>query len=129
GRSRVPLCFQVPLVGLSRARPSLKRLGRCQDRRAQAGVASHGKSQFVVRRPQRLPALRDGRGWGTARALDMDNADMAQRRMREICAGIALASGAQIDVDYDQAQPVTFNTQSEAAFAASVAREVAGAVN
>ncbi len=67
--------------------------------------------------------------WGTTRALDMENAEMAQRRVREICAGIALASGAQIEVDYDQAHPVTLNTPAEAAFAASIAREVAGSVD
>ncbi|MEO3389146.1 M20 aminoacylase family protein [Mesorhizobium sp. CAU 1741] len=67
--------------------------------------------------------------WGTTRALDMDDAAMAQRRIREICAGLATASGAQIEVDYDQAHPVTFNTPEEADFVAGIARDIAGTVD
>lgn len=67
--------------------------------------------------------------WGTTRALDMDNAAMAERRIGEICAGIAKATGAQIEVDYSQAHPVTFNQPEEAEFVARVAEEVAGSVD
>jgi amidohydrolase len=67
--------------------------------------------------------------WGTTRALDMDNAAMAERRIRELCAGIAKATGAQIEVDYSQAHPVTFNQPAEAEFVARVAEEVAGSVD
>lgn len=67
--------------------------------------------------------------WGTVRALDMDNAAMAERRIGEICAGIATATGAEIALEYQQGHPVTFNRAEEAAFAAGVAREVAGKVD
>ena len=46
--------------------------------------------------------------------------------MREICAGFAAASGAEVEIDYIQGHPVTANTPEEAALAAGVAREVAG---
>jgi hippurate hydrolase len=64
--------------------------------------------------------------WGTTRALDMDDARRAERRVREICAGIAAANGAGVEIDYVQGHPVTANVPDEAALAASVAREVAG---
>lgn len=64
---------------------------------------------------------------GTTRALDMDDAAMAARRIREIAAGVAAAHGATASVDYDQAHPVTLNPPAEAALAERVARDVAGA--
>jgi hippurate hydrolase len=64
--------------------------------------------------------------WGTTRALEMEDARRAERRVREICAGFAAASGAEIEIDYIQGHPVTANTPDEAALAAGVAREVAG---
>jgi amidohydrolase len=67
--------------------------------------------------------------WGTTRALDMADAARAERRIGEICAGIAAAHGATAEVDYNQAVPVTVNDESEARFAAEVAREVAGDVD
>lgn len=67
--------------------------------------------------------------WGTTRALDMDNAAMAERRIGEICDGIAMATGAEIVMEYDQAHPVTFNRPEEAEFVAGVAGEVAGTVD
>ena len=67
--------------------------------------------------------------WGTTRALDMENAAMAERRIGEVCAGIAKATGAEIEIDYSQARPVTFNRPEEADFVAQVAQEVAGTVD
>lgn len=67
--------------------------------------------------------------WGTTRALDMENAAMAERRIGEVCAGIAKATGAEIEIDYSQAHPVTFNRPEEADFVAQVAQEVAGTVD
>lgn len=63
---------------------------------------------------------------GTVRTLRKEMAELAERRMREISAGIAAAHGAQITVDYDNNYPVTFNDPAEAAFAEQVAIEVAG---
>jgi len=67
--------------------------------------------------------------WGTTRALDMDDAERAERRIGEICAGIAAAHGATAEVDYHQAVPVTINDVEQTSFVAGVAREVAGDAN
>ena len=67
--------------------------------------------------------------WGTTRALDMDDAERAERRITEICTGIAAAHGASAEVDYHQAVPVTVNNAEKAAFAAGIARAVAGEAN
>ena len=67
--------------------------------------------------------------WGTVRTLDMADAERAQRRVREICTGISVATGAEIKVDYLQALATTLNTPEEATFAAQVARDIAGTVD
>ena len=64
--------------------------------------------------------------WGTTRALTMDDARMGERRIREICAGIAAASGTSIDVDYLQGPPPVANPAAMAAQAVLAALEVAG---
>ncbi len=66
---------------------------------------------------------------GTVRTLKKDvNAD-AESRMRAICAGVAAAHGATVEVDYDSNYPVTFNHADETAFASAIASEIAGAAN
>ncbi|WP_025030237.1 M20 aminoacylase family protein [Nitratireductor aquibiodomus] len=66
---------------------------------------------------------------GTVRTLKKDvNAD-AESRMRTICAGVAAAHGATVEVDYDSNYPVTFNHADETAFASAIASEIAGAAN
>jgi len=66
---------------------------------------------------------------GTVRTLKTAvNAD-AESRMRAICAGVAAAHGAEVEVEYDANYPVTFNHAGETAFAGAVASEVAGAAN
>ena len=67
--------------------------------------------------------------WGTVRALDMDDAARAERRVGEICDGVGLATGTDIVLDYLQAHPVTFNRPEEAEFVARVAGEVSGSVD
>jgi hippurate hydrolase len=63
---------------------------------------------------------------GTVRTLKKEMARTAEARMRAICAGLATAFGATIDLDYDANYPVTFNHAEETAFAADVAAAVAG---
>ncbi|WP_404934313.1 M20 aminoacylase family protein [Nitratireductor sp. L15S-10] len=66
---------------------------------------------------------------GTVRTLKKEvNAD-AESRMRTICAGVAAAHGAAVEIFYDSNYPVTFNHAEETAFASAVASEIAGAAN
>ena len=52
---------------------------------------------------------------------------MVRRRLGEIVAGQAAAYGVAAKLDYEIGYPATVNDAAEAAFAAEVAREVAGA--
>ncbi len=63
---------------------------------------------------------------GTVRILDMDIGRMAEKRMREVCAGIGATYGATIDMDYEWNYPVTFNHADETKFASGVAGDIAG---
>jgi hippurate hydrolase len=63
---------------------------------------------------------------GTVRTLRNVERDLAERRIREIATGIAAAHGATVEIDYDRNYPVTRNHKAQTAFAASVARDVAG---
>jgi hippurate hydrolase len=63
---------------------------------------------------------------GTVRTLKSEMRDLAEKRIREIAAGVAAAYGATITVDYDRNYPVTKNHTTETAFAAKVAREIVG---
>jgi amidohydrolase len=63
---------------------------------------------------------------GTVRTLQKEMRDTAERRIRETAAGIALACGVTIEVDYSRYYPVTFNHTKETELAMSVARDVAG---
>ena len=64
---------------------------------------------------------------GTVRTLQADMRDTAERRIKETAAGVALASGVEITVDYQRYYPVTINHQRETELAMTVARDVAGA--
>ncbi|TGV51839.1 amidohydrolase [bacterium M00.F.Ca.ET.141.01.1.1] len=63
---------------------------------------------------------------GTVRTLKKEVAKKSEERIRAICAGLATAYGARIDVDYDANYPVTFNHADETVFASDVAADVAG---
>ena len=63
---------------------------------------------------------------GTVRTLSADVRDLAERRMGEICANMGPAFGAKIALNYKRGYPVTVNHAAQTAFAAEVAREVAG---
>jgi hippurate hydrolase len=64
---------------------------------------------------------------GTTRTLQTATRDLAERRIREIVAGIAAASGIGASVDYVRNYPATINHPAQTDFAVSVARQVAGA--
>ena len=63
---------------------------------------------------------------GTVRTLKKEVAKKSEERIRALCAGLAAAFGATIEVDYDANYPVTFNHAEETAFAADVAADIAG---
>lgn len=63
---------------------------------------------------------------GTVRTLDEDLRLFMERRLREVCDGIAKTFGATIEVNYRHGYPVTVNTAAETRHAADAARDVAG---
>ncbi|MCT8998020.1 M20 aminoacylase family protein [Chelativorans intermedius] len=63
---------------------------------------------------------------GTVRTLKKEVNALAEERLRALCTGIAAAHGASATVAYQSNYPVTFNHAEETAFAAEVARQVAG---
>ncbi len=66
---------------------------------------------------------------GTVRSLDARVRDTLERRMHEVCAGLGAAHGATVTLKYQRGYPVTVNHPAETAFAAQIARQVAGADN
>jgi amidohydrolase len=66
---------------------------------------------------------------GTVRSLKGEVRDLVEKRMNEVCAGVALQSGAKIDLDYDRGYPVVVNHVAETEIAARVAGEIAGTSN
>jgi amidohydrolase len=63
---------------------------------------------------------------GTARSLSPKVRDLLQKRVREVVEGTARAYGAKAELTYTSGYPVLVNEERKTAFAASVAREVAG---
>ena len=63
---------------------------------------------------------------GTVRTLDPGVRDLAERRIRDICAGVGAAAGAKIEVRYHRNYPVAVNHERETGHAIEVARSVAG---
>jgi amidohydrolase len=63
---------------------------------------------------------------GTVRTLKKEVAATARERIETICAGIAAAYGATINVHYDANYPVTFNHPEETVIAGDVAAVIAG---
>jgi amidohydrolase len=64
---------------------------------------------------------------GTARSLTAETRDLLEKRLAEVAEGTAKVHGAKAKVTYQRGYPVTRNHESQTAFAASVAREIAGA--
>jgi amidohydrolase len=63
---------------------------------------------------------------GTARSLDESVRDLIEERIGTVARGVAAAFGATATYTYDRGYPVTVNAPRETAYAAAVAREVAG---
>jgi amidohydrolase len=63
---------------------------------------------------------------GTVRTLQKETRAVAERRIRDIAAGIALASDTKITVEYHLGYPVTINDADKTEFAAKVAGAIVG---
>ena len=63
---------------------------------------------------------------GTVRTMDKDIRKLAEKRITEVCNGIAATFGGTADVDYRRGYPVMVNHEEQTDFAADVAREVSG---
>ena len=63
---------------------------------------------------------------GTVRTLNGDVRKLVERRVREVVAGVAQATGARIDLDYVHGYPVTVNHAGQTDIATQAARDIAG---
>ena len=64
---------------------------------------------------------------GTARSFRPETRDLLERRLNEIVQGTAQLHGATARLTYKRDYPVTRNHEEQTAFAAGVAKEIAGA--
>ncbi|MCE8516493.1 amidohydrolase [Ruegeria pomeroyi] len=63
---------------------------------------------------------------GTVRTMSRDMRDLAEKRIHEICSGIAATFGGTADIRYIRGYPVMVNSDEQTEFAAKVARDVSG---
>jgi amidohydrolase len=66
---------------------------------------------------------------GTVRTLTAEMRALVEKRVREVVDGMALMTGAKIDLKYERGYPVVVNHASQTDAAIRVAREVAGDAN
>jgi len=66
---------------------------------------------------------------GTVRSFRPETRELAERRVREIVAGVAASLGASAEIEYRHGYPPTINTEKEAEFAARVGERIFGAAN
>jgi hippurate hydrolase len=66
---------------------------------------------------------------GTVRTLEGRVRDLVERRMHEICAGMARMHAAKIEFKYQRGYPVTVNHEAQTHFAAAIAKDVVGEKN
>lgn len=66
---------------------------------------------------------------GTVRTFEMDVQDMVERRLNAIVAGQAASFDVDARLEYERGYPATVNHADQTAFAAEVARDVAGPDN
>lgn len=64
---------------------------------------------------------------GTVRTFNPEVQAMVERRLNEVCSGVALGMGATAHLNYERIYPATLNTPAEAGFAADVAARLVGA--
>jgi amidohydrolase len=63
---------------------------------------------------------------GTVRTFNPEVQAMVERRLREVCSGVALGLGASANLVYERIYPATINTRDEARFAQEVAQKLVG---
>jgi hippurate hydrolase len=63
---------------------------------------------------------------GTVRTMSPQMRDLAEKRIAEICQGVAATFGGAAEVDYRRGYPVMVNSDEQTEFAAEVARSVSG---
>lgn len=63
---------------------------------------------------------------GTVRTQSEALRDLAEQRLRDICAGVALATKAEIEVVYDRGYPCLVNPAEQTEFATEIAHKVSG---
>lgn len=63
---------------------------------------------------------------GTVRTMSQEMRDMAEKRVTEICNGVAATFGGAVEVTYYRGYPVMVNSNDQTDFAAQVARSVSG---
>ena len=66
---------------------------------------------------------------GTVRTLKPKMRDLIEKRMNEVCDGVAALTGTKIRLNYDRGYPVLVNHAAQTDVAARVASEIAGAGN
>ena len=66
---------------------------------------------------------------GTVRTFTTEVQSLVERRLQELCSGVAQAFGANAVVTYERMYPATINTAPEARFAGDVAESLVGAAN
>ena len=64
---------------------------------------------------------------GTVRTFNPEVQATVERRLNEVCSGVALGMGATAHLNYERIYPATLNSTSEAGFAADVAEQLVGA--
>ncbi|WP_291008480.1 M20 aminoacylase family protein [Hydrogenophaga sp.] len=63
---------------------------------------------------------------GTVRSFSPEVQDLVEKRLNEVCSGVALGLGASAHVHYERIYPATINTPPEARFAGDVAQRLVG---
>ena len=63
---------------------------------------------------------------GTVRSFSPEVQDLVEKRLHEVCSGVALGLGAAAHVNYERIYPATINTPTEARFASDVAQKLVG---
>ncbi|CUH85656.1 M20 aminoacylase family protein [Thalassovita mediterranea] len=63
---------------------------------------------------------------GTVRTMSKEMRDLAEKRINEICSGVAATFGGTADVNYMRGYPVMVNHEEQTQFAADVARSITG---
>ena len=63
---------------------------------------------------------------GTVRSFSTEVQDLVERRLHEVCSGVAMGLGATAHVRYERVYPATINSRDEARFASEVAQKLLG---